>query len=90
MIRTGLQRNRISVYWIHLKSYNSPSIDSTEPGADRAPEVSLHRFFSSLGTPYRVYEAEDPQGLAKAVADVGREQNLPLDYVEQFPRADYS
>jgi mxaC protein len=90
MIRTGLQRNRIGLYWIHLKSYNSPSIDSTEPGADRAPEVSLHRFFSSLSTPYRVYEAEDPQSLAKAVADVGRQQNLPLDYLEQFPRADYS
>ncbi len=24
------------------------------------------------------------------VADVGRQQNFPLDYMEQFPRADYS
>jgi mxaC protein len=58
--------------------------------ADAAPEVALHRFFTTLRTPYKVYEAEDPEGLAKAVAEVGRQQNFPLDFVEQFPRADYS
>ena len=89
-IRSGLQRNRISLYWMHLKSYNSPDLDSKEPGSERAPEVSLHRFFLTLNSPYRVYEAESQDDFAKAVADVEREQNFPLDYVEQFPRADYS
>jgi mxaC protein len=89
-IRSGLRRNRISLYWIHLKSYNSPALDSQEPGSDHAPEVVLHRFFQTLRTPYRLYEAEAQEDLAKAVADVGRQQNFPLDYVEQFPRADYS
>ncbi len=89
-IRAGLQRNRISLYWIHLKSYNSPPLDSQEPGSERAPEVMLHRFFQTLRTPYRLYEAEVKDDLARAVADVGRQQNLPLDYVEQFPRSDYS
>ena len=50
----------------------------------------LHRFFRTLNTPYQVYEAEAKEDLAKAVADVGRQQNFPLDYFEQFPRADYS
>jgi mxaC protein len=90
LIRSGLQRNRISLYWIHLKSYNSPPLDSEGVRADAAPEVALHRFFTTLRTPYQVYEAEDPEGLAKAVAEVGRQQNFPLDFVEQFPRADYS
>jgi mxaC protein len=89
-IRSGLQRNRISLYWMHLKSYNSPDLNSQEAGSERAPEVALHRFFLTLRTPYRVYEAESPEDFAKAVADVEREQNFPLDYVEQFPRADYS
>lgn len=89
-IRSGLQRNRISLYWLHLKSYNSPDLDSNEPGSERAPEVALHRFFKTLQSPYRVYEAESPDDLAKAVADVEHQQNFPLDYVEQFPRADYS
>jgi mxaC protein len=52
--------------------------------------VALHRFFKTLRTPYQVYEAEVREDLAKAVADVGRQQNFPLDFVEQFPRADYS
>jgi mxaC protein len=52
--------------------------------------VVLHRFFLTLRTPYRLYEAEVQEDLAKAVADVGRQQNFPLEYVEQFPRADYS
>jgi hypothetical protein len=31
------------------------------------------------------YQAEVPEDLAKAVADVGKQQNLPLDYVERIP-----
>ena len=90
LIRAGLLRDRVSLYWIHLRSYNSPAIDSGEPGADSAPEVALHRFFKTLETPYQVYEAEVQEDLAKAVAEVGRQQNFPLDFVEQIPRADYS
>jgi mxaC protein len=90
LVRSGLQRDHVSLYWIHLKSYNTPALDSEEPGADSHPEVALHRFFKTLTTPYRVYEAEVQEDLAKAVADVGRQQNLPLDFVEQIPRADYS
>lgn len=89
-IRSGLQRNRISLYWLHLKSYNSPALDSQEPGSERNPAVALHRFFVTLRTPYSVYEAEVPDDLAKAVAEVGRQQNFPLEYIEQIPRADYS
>jgi mxaC protein len=89
-IRAGLARNRISLYWVHLKSYNSPALDSQEPGSDRAPEVLLHRFFNTLRTPYQLYEAEVKEDLARAVADVGRQQSFPLDYFEQLPRADYS
>lgn len=90
LIRSRLLRDRISLYWIHLKSYNTPALDSEEPGADSAPEVALHRFFKTLKTPYKVYEAEVQEDLAKAVTDVGRQQNLPLDYLEQLPRADFS
>jgi mxaC protein len=43
-----------------------------------------------LRTPYRAYQAEVPDDLAKAVADVGRQQNFPLDYLEQVPRQDFS
>src|SRR5262249_1263221 len=89
-ILSGLARNRIALYWIYLRSYNSPTLDSTEPGLENAPEIALHNFFRTLRTPYHYYQAEVPEDLKKAVADVGRQQNFPLDYLEEVPRRDYS
>jgi len=89
-IRRGLVRNRIALYWIYLRSYNSPELDSTLARWENAPEMALHRFFQSLRTPYRAYQAEAPEDLAKAVRDVGKQQNLPLDFFERIPRQDYS
>lgn len=53
------------------------------------PEVSLHRFFMSLPVTYRLYQADNPDDLAKAVAEVGRQQNFPLDFDERIPRQDH-
>jgi mxaC protein len=89
-VLAGLARNRIALYWIYLRSYNSPMLDTDDPGRENAPEIALHKFFQTLRTPYRAYQAEVPEDLAKAVADVGRQQNFPLDFLEQVPRQDYS
>jgi mxaC protein len=89
-IKAGLLRNRIALYWIYLRSYNSPPLDSTDPAFEAIGEVALHRFFQTLSTPYRSYQAEVEEDLAKAVAAVGKQQNLPLDFFEQIPRQDYS
>jgi mxaC protein len=89
-ILAGLARNRIALYWIYLRSYNSPTLDDSEPDRASAPEIALHKFFQTLRTPYRAYQAEVPEDLAKAVADVGRQQNFPLDFLEQVPRQDLS
>lgn len=89
-IRAGLARNRIALYWLYLRSYNSATLDAQDARWENAPEIALHRFFQTLHTPYRAYEAEVPEDLAKAVADVGRQQNLPLEFSERIPRQDYS
>jgi mxaC protein len=89
-ILSGLARNRIALYWIYLRSYNSPKLDDAGADNPNAPELALHKFFRTLRTPYRAYQAEVPEDLAKAVADVGRQQNFPLDYLEQVPRQDLS
>jgi mxaC protein len=89
-VLAGLARNRIALYWIYLRSYNSPMLDADDPGRENAPEIALHKFFQTLRTPYRAYQAEVPEDLQKAVADVGRQQNFPLDYLEEVPRQDYS
>lgn len=89
-IRAGLARNRIALYWLYLRSYNSATLKSEDDRWENAPEMALHRFFETLHTPYRAYEAEVPEDLAKAVADVGRQQNMPLEFTERIPRQDYS
>lgn len=88
-IAAGLARNRIALYWLYLRSINSPSLDSQDPQSDAVAEIAMHRFFQSLSTPYHAYQAGEPKDLAQAVADVGRQQNLPLDYLERIPRRDY-
>ncbi len=89
-IATGLARNRIALYWLYLRSVNSPALDIEDPRTDIAPEIALHRFFQTLRTPYRAYQAEVEEDLERAVAEVGKQQNLPLDYVEHIPRRDYA
>jgi mxaC protein len=89
-LRAGLERNRIALYWLYLRSYNSATLDAKDNRWENAPEIALHRFFQTLNTPYRAYQADAPEDLAKAVADVGRQQNLPLEYSERIPRQDYS
>jgi mxaC protein len=89
-IAAGLARNRVALYWLYLRSINSPPLDADDPAREMAPEIALHRFFQELTSPYRAYQAEVPEDFERAVAEVGRQQNLPLDYFEQIPRRDYT
>jgi mxaC protein len=88
-IAAGLTRNRIALYWLYLRSINGASLDTDDPQAGAIAEVAMHRFFQSLTTPYHAYQASEPRDLAQAVTDVGRQQNLPLDYLERIPRRSY-
>lgn len=98
-IRTAFANERIALDWIYLRSYTSPGIaqagSAAPPAADAGgasdgtegnPELALHRFFQTLLTPYHLYQAESPQALREAIADVGRAQTLPIRYGERLPR----
>jgi mxaC protein len=89
-ISNALARNRVALYWIYLRSYNSAKLDDSDPSQAGSPEIALHRFFQTLHTPYRAYQAEEPEELARAVSDVGRGQNYPLDFSELVPRTSYT
>jgi mxaC protein len=77
-------RNRITLYWLYIRSRFGPglSIASTvdSPADDAIPERALHRFFRTLKTPYRAYEAEDADALQRAIADLGRLERAPLQF----------
>lgn len=88
------RRHRVSLYWIYIRSANSPGLlpgkDVSDDVAATVPEHFLHEFFGRMGTPYRAYEAEDPDALKRAVADVSRLESFPIRYFEATPRRDLS
>ena len=89
LIAASLKRNRITLYWIYLRSYNQPGLaQSDSPEFDSNAEVQMHRFFSSLATPYRAFEAEDQASMQRAIDAVGQQQMLPITYQQRLPSID--
>jgi len=89
-LREELLRNRITLNWIYLRSVNGADFNAINDDAETLPEIALHRFFESLHTPYKAYQAMSPEDLAEAITDIGKQQNFPIDVVEQIPRRDYT
>jgi mxaC protein len=87
-----IRKQRVSIYWLYLRSANSPglrqSADDSPDAADSVPEMLLHRYFSSLPTPYRAYEASDSLALQHAIEDVDRLEKWPITYTDLVPRRD--
>jgi mxaC protein len=87
-LKNLFQRYRAALYWIYLRTYAGAGLEGE--AHESAPERDLHRFFQTLGVPYRVYTAEDPQALEDAIADVGRLQSLPIHHLDTRPGRDLS
>ena len=88
----ALRKQRVSIYWIYLRSANSPGLkpaagDSPD-AVESVPELMLNRYFESLQTPYRPYEASDALALERAIEDVNRLEKLPVVYDDLVPRRD--
>lgn len=84
-----LQFNRVALYWIYISSRNSPAIGTAsdrDQADETAPARTLHAFFSTLDTPYRLFDAEDTDTLATAIAEVNRLQSLPIRSFDVVPR----
>lgn len=94
-LRTLIKEQHIRLYWVFLRTSNSPGIhekpdNARDDNAQALPEKYLHLFFSSLNVPYQVYEAESPEGLQSAIDDIDKLENRPLHYFERLPRQDLS
>jgi mxaC protein len=87
-----VRKHRVGIYWIYLRSLNSPGLrlekNEAPANLDVVPEYVLHRYFESLGVPYHAYEAENPTALQKAIDDLDRLENLPIVYRDIVPRRD--
>lgn len=90
-IAAGLARNRIALYFVYLRSsVFSPELDRAAQAGDDSPEAQLHRYFLTLGTPYRLFQAGDAGAMAAAMSEINRQQNFPVSFVERLPRQDRS
>lgn len=92
MLRNMFQREGASLFWLYLRSANGASLKvaPAEGDEDAYPEYQLHRYFGTLGTPYRAYEADNPLAVERALADIGRLKNKPVRYYQTAPRRDLS
>jgi mxaC protein len=94
-LRLWFRQQQVRLYWIFLRTANSPGIfdkpeDSRDDNAQAMPELYLHQFFLGLGSPYQAYEAESPDALKQAIADINQLENLPMHYFERIPKQDLS
>ncbi|MFM0201828.1 VWA domain-containing protein [Paraburkholderia fungorum] len=90
-IQAGLQRNQIALYFIYLRSsLYSPDLNAAIPARESSAEAELHRFFLTLQTPYRLFQAGDAKAMMAAVAEINRQQNARTSFVEHLPRQDLS
>ncbi len=90
-LRAWFKEYRVSLYWLFLRTENSPGIydEPEDPGDDNPrvmPERYLHDFFNTLAVPYKAYEVEDPEALRKAIDDVSKLENRPVIYQEKIQK----
>jgi mxaC protein len=91
LIREGLQRNQIALYFIYLRSsVYSPDLNAAPPAGESSAEAELHRYFLTLKTPYRLFQAGDAKAMMAAVTEINRQQNALTSFVEHLPRQDWS
>lgn len=91
-LRQTFKETGTTLYWIYLRNPTSAPLAEKpqNPNESTTPEYFLNQYFESLEVPYRAFEAENPDAMEKAIAEVGRLETLPLPYLETLPREDLS
>ncbi|PKO93040.1 MAG: VWA domain-containing protein [Betaproteobacteria bacterium HGW-Betaproteobacteria-1] len=93
-VRDWLDRMDIGLYWIVLKQPGGLSIfdETFVPKEDEPlpPVIALHEYFQTLKTSFHAYEADDPDSLAKAIADINQKEKKPIIYLEKIPGKNYT
>lgn len=94
-LRAAFARDPAHLYWLFLRSKGAPGIaDGPREGIpdtpQALPERHLDKFLKSLGVPYRAFEAESPEAVADAIAEIDKLESRPLGIVERVPRRDLS
>jgi mxaC protein len=92
-LRAAFARRPINLYWLFLRTAGTPGISTVPaPGEEDTPQAMperhLDKFFKSLGIAYRAFEAENPEAIALALAEVAKLERSPITYLERIPHED--
>ncbi|BDA85157.1 hypothetical protein Sa4125_26990 [Aureimonas sp. SA4125] len=90
-LREMIAREPVNLYWLFLRSEGAkglfePPARGEQDTPQVRPERHLNLFLQTLGVPYRAFEAESPDAVAAAIAEIDRLEAKPLTYVERLPR----
>lgn len=91
LLSKRLKERKLSIYWIMLREPGEPSIFTKEVYAeDRVPNsIELHKYFNAQGLKYKAYEADNPETLQSAIADIDSREKKPIKYTEIIAGYDY-
>ena len=92
-LRAAFARRPINLYWLFLRTAGTPGISTVPaPGEDDTPQAMperhLDKFFKSLNISYRAFEAENPEAVSGAIAEIGKLERSPITYFERIPLED--
>ena len=82
------KRETLTLYWIYMRSTTGLSIEeeSEDDSWNKTPEKRLHRYFKSLGIPYRVFDIESVKSFSEAIDTIDKQQDQTLIVEEIIPR----
>lgn len=82
------KREALTLYWIYMRSTTGLSIEeeSDDDSWSKTPEKRLHKFFKSLGVPYRVFDIESVKSFSEAIDTIDKQQDQTLIVEEIIPR----
>jgi mxaC protein len=91
-LREQLNGKDINLYWIVLREPDDISIfTDREYDEENAPTViALDRFFASLKTKYKAYEADNPAALQSAIQDIDAREKNAVQYTVTIAGRDYA
>ncbi len=86
---------QVNLYWLYLRTEGAKSIfDDGQPGEANTPQTRperhLHLFLERLGIAYRAFEAESPQAVADALAEIDKMESKPILTDRSVPRRNLS
>ena len=91
-LREQINGKEINLYWIVLREPDDISIfTDREYDEENAPTaIALDRFFASLKTKYKAYEADNPAALQSAIQDIDSREKNAVQYTVTIAGRDYA